>query len=142
MGAPSSGIFSKIFLQCIGTSHFARLTKLHDHQLLLFKLTFFLSSTLHTQTYNPFLQILTPYTLTYTSPQKLEHVIQAVVYRKLTFTDTIIPYTSNHPFQHKYASITYLHNILHTCQLHNEEYNPEINFTHNIIYKNSFPINH
>jgi len=68
-----------------------------------------------------------------------EHSIQAAVYRKLTFTYTI-PYSSNHPFQHKYAAIRYLHNILYTYLLPNEEYNCEINFTHNIFYNTSFPI--
>lgn len=58
------------------------------------------------------------------------------VYRKPAFTGTVIPYSANHPIQHKYAAIIYLYNRLRTYQLHNEEYNHEINFTHN----NSFRI--
>ena len=30
------------------------------------------------------------------------------IYRKPTFTDTITPYTSNHPAQHKYATVRFL----------------------------------
>jgi hypothetical protein len=48
------------------------------------------------------------------SIHKTEHNVQTAVYRKPTFTDTIIPYSTNHPFQHKYAAIRYLYNILHT----------------------------
>ena len=36
---------------------------------------------------------------------KTEHNIQIPIYRKPTITDTIIPYTSNRPTQHKYAAI-------------------------------------
>jgi hypothetical protein len=48
--------------------------------------------------------------------------IKISIYRKPTFTDTIIPYTSNHPSQHKYAAIRFLCNRLDTYQLHNDEY--------------------
>jgi len=36
------------------------------------------------------------------------------IYRKPSFTDTVIPYSSNHPAQDKYAAITFLHNRLNT----------------------------
>ena len=39
------------------------------------------------------------------------------VYRKPTFTDTIIPYTSNHPTQHKYSTVRLLYNRLDTYNL-------------------------
>ena len=38
-------------------------------------------------------------------------------YRKPTFTDTIIPYTSNHPTQHKNAAIKFLYNRLNSYDL-------------------------
>jgi len=38
--------------------------------------------------------------------------IKTSTYRKPTFTDTIIPYTSNHPTHHKYAAVRFLHNRL------------------------------
>jgi len=39
------------------------------------------------------------------------------IYRKRTFTDTIIPYNSNHPNQHKYATVKFLYNKLNTYDL-------------------------
>ena len=46
---------------------------------------------------------------------------KTAVYRKPTFTDTIIPYTSNHPPQHKYAAIRFLYNGLHTHTTYNRQ---------------------
>ena len=66
--------------------------------------------------------------------------MRASIYRKLTFTDTIIPYTSSHPTQHKYAAVKFLRNRLNTYNLHREEYQQELNVIHNILYNNSFPI--
>jgi hypothetical protein len=63
------------------------------------------------------------------------------IYRKPTFTDTIIPYTSNHPAQHKYAAVKFLYNRLNSYELHGEEYQQEADIIHNILYNNSFPIN-
>jgi len=34
------------------------------------------------------------------------------IYKKPTFTDTIIPFTSNHPTQHKCATVKFLYNGL------------------------------
>jgi len=62
------------------------------------------------------------------------------IYRKPTFMDTIIPYTSNHPTQHKYAAIRFLYNILNTYNLLKEDYKKEENVIHNIMHNNSFPI--
>jgi len=44
--------------------------------------------------------------------------------------DTIIPYTSNHPTEHKYAAVRFLE----------KEYQQELNVIQNILYNNSFPI--
>jgi len=62
------------------------------------------------------------------------------IYRKTTFRDLIIPYSSNHPAQHKYAAIRYLYNRLHTYNLHDHEYITEENTIHNIVFNNAFPI--
>jgi len=62
------------------------------------------------------------------------------VYRKPLFTDTIIPYTSNHPTQHKFAAIRFLYNRLNTYDLLTEEYKQEEQIIHNILENNSFPI--
>jgi hypothetical protein len=39
------------------------------------------------------------------SIQKAAHNLRTAIYRKPTFTDTIIPYSSIHPTQHKYAAV-------------------------------------
>ena len=62
------------------------------------------------------------------------------IYRKPTFKDSIIPYSSNHPAQHKYAAIRYLYNKLHTYNLHDHEYRTEENTIHNIMFNNAFQI--
>ena len=62
------------------------------------------------------------------------------IYRKPTFTDTIIPYTSNHPTQHKYAAIKFLYDRLKSYVLQEEEDQEEENIIRNIMYNNSFPV--
>ena len=61
-------------------------------------------------------------------------------YRKPTFTDTVIPYTSNHPTQHTFAAVRILYNILNTHHLLTEDYKQEELIIHNILENNSFPI--
>jgi hypothetical protein len=51
--------------------------------------------------------------------------VKIFIYRKPTFTDTFIPYISNHPVQHKYAAIRFLYNRLNSHHLHNGEYQHE-----------------
>jgi hypothetical protein len=66
--------------------------------------------------------------------------IKTAIYRKPTFTDTIIPFNSNHPTQHKYAAIRHLYNRLNTYNLQHNEHTQELNIIHNILHNNSFPI--
>jgi hypothetical protein len=66
--------------------------------------------------------------------------VKISVYRKPTFTDTIIPYTSNHPTQHKFAAVRFLYNRLNTYQLQPAEYQEEENIIHNVLHSNAFPI--
>jgi hypothetical protein len=65
--------------------------------------------------------------------------VNICIYRKPTYTDTIIPHTSNHPTQHKYAAIRFLYNRLNTYQLCSKEYEQEENIIHNILHNNQFP---
>ena len=65
---------------------------------------------------------------------------KVAIYRKPRFADTIIPYTSNHPPQHKHATIKFLHNRLNTYDLQPDEFIQEENTIQNIMYNNSFPI--
>jgi hypothetical protein len=64
------------------------------------------------------------------------------VCRKPTFTDTIIPYTPNHPTQHKYAAVRFHYNRLHTYNLQLDDYDTEVTAIQNILYNNAFPIHH
>jgi hypothetical protein len=59
---------------------------------------------------------------------RTEQQCKFLIYRKPTFTDTIIPFDSCHPPQHKYAAIRYLYNILHTYNLEEEGKAQELNF--------------
>ena len=61
------------------------------------------------------------------------------IYRKSTFTDAIIPYTSHHPAQHRYAAVKFLYNRLNACNLQGDEYKREENI-HNIMHNNSFQV--
>jgi len=66
--------------------------------------------------------------------------INTAIYRKPTFTDTIIPYTSNHPAHHVFATVRFLYNRLNTYDLKQTEYDQELNTIHNILHNNAFPI--
>jgi hypothetical protein len=130
MGAPSSSILSEIFLKHIETFHITKLTQKHkiinyfryvDDIFLIFDsdrtniqaiLTDFnaihlnLHFTAETEQNN---------TMNYLDIciHKTAHNIRIAINRKRTFMDTIIPYSSNNPTQHKYATIRYLYNRLH-----------------------------
>jgi hypothetical protein len=54
------------------------------------------------------------------------------IYRKSTFTDTIIPYTSKHPAQHKYAAVKFLYNRVNSYELHGE-YQQEVDIIHTFL---------
>jgi len=58
--------------------------------------------------------------------------------RKPSFTDSIIPYSSNHPPQHKLAAIRYPYNRLNTYHLQNDE-QKELDTIH-IMLNYGFPI--
>jgi hypothetical protein len=62
------------------------------------------------------------------------------IHRKPTFTDTIIPHSSNHPAQHKYAAIRFLYNRLNTYHLNENERKEEENTIRNILSNDGFPV--
>jgi hypothetical protein len=66
--------------------------------------------------------------------------LRTSIFRKPTFTDTIIPYTSKHPTQHKYTAIKFLYHRLNTYNLQKQGHDRELNIIHNILYNNAFPI--
>ena len=118
MGAPSSVVTAEMFLQHIEHSHLPRLSQKHkilnylryvDDILLIYDSD-------HTDIQN----ILADFNslhhkLQFTAETEIDHTlnyldlslhrtstnIKAAIYRKPTFTDTIIPFNSNHPAQHK-----------------------------------------
>ena len=66
--------------------------------------------------------------------------VKTAIYRKPTYTDTIILHTSNQPTQHKYAAVRFLFNRLDSYNLQQEEHQHELNIIHNILHNNAFPI--
>ena len=157
MGAPSSGIISEIFLQHFEHSHLPTLARKHnlvnyfryvDDVLLIYDS---LHTDLHTtendcNSFHPNLQ----FTKETEHDNKLNYLditihktptnVNISIFRKPTFTDTIIPYNSNHPPQRKYAAIRFLNNRLDSYQLQEAEHQQEMNIIHNILQNNSFPI--
>jgi len=57
-----------------------------------------------------------------------------VIYRKPTFMETTIPYTSNHPTQHKYTKVRFLYNRLYSYNLQQDDYDTEVTTIQNILY--------
>ena len=156
MGAPSSGLISELFLQQMEHKHLKRLSTKHkiieyfryvDDILLIFYSN-------HTDIH----AILTDFNelhpnLKFTAETETDNMINYLdmtihrtptdwnmsIHRKPTFTNTIIPYTSNHPTQHKFAAVRFLYNRLNTYDLPTEEYKREEQIIHNILVNNSFP---
>jgi hypothetical protein len=139
MGAPSSGIIAEIFLQHAENLHLACPAQKHgiinyfhyvDNILLIFdpNCTDIQAILNDFNALHPKLHFTAEKevnnTLNYLdiSIHRTPMGLRTSIYRKPTFTDTIIPYTSNHPMQHKYATIKFLYNILNSYDLHREEY--------------------
>jgi len=157
MGAPSSGLIAEIFLQYIEHSHLTRLTQKHkiinycryvDDILIIFDTNHFkiLEIINGFNSVHPKLLFTAEteedYTLNYLylSINRTPTNLNAAIFRKPTFTDTIIPFTSSHSTQHKYATVRYLYNNLNTYNLNQQEHQQELNIIPNILHNNSFPI--
>ena len=131
MGAPSSGIISEVFLQQAEHSHLPSLV--HKHKLVnYFRYVddvLLIYDVLHTDIHTilKYFNLLHPnlqFTTETEHDNKLNYLdliihktptsMNTGIFRKTTFTDTIIPYTSNHPPQHKYAAIRFLYNRLNS----------------------------
>ena len=61
------------------------------------------------------------------------------IYRKPTTTDILIPFSSNHPRQHKYAAIRSLAYRAFAIPMAEKDLQHEINVIHYLAYKNGFP---
>jgi len=157
MGAPSSGLIAELFLQNLEHLHLDHLSYRHkiigyfryvDDIVLIYDPS-------HTDVQNILDDFNTMHpNLEFTAETENDNKINYLditihktptswktsIYRKPTFTDTIIPYSSNHPAQHKYAAIRIMYNRLNTYNLHEEEYKIEEDTIHNIMFNNAFPI--
>jgi len=134
MGAPLSGFIADFFLQRTENTHLAYLSHKHsiinyfryeDDILIIFDSTHSDIQTILTDfnALHPNLhftaEVERDQTINYLdiSIHKTPNNLRTSIYRKPTFTDTIIPYTSNHPTQHKYASVKFLFNRLNSYDL-------------------------
>jgi hypothetical protein len=141
-GAPTSNIIAEFFLQHLEDTHLTHISRRHnivayfryvDDILLIY-------DSHHTDTNkmaNDFNNIHPNLRFTTETESdcrlnflditlhRMPHNWVISIHRKSTFTDTIIPYTSNHPTQHKYAAIRFLHNRLNTYHLQDEKYKEE-----------------
>jgi hypothetical protein len=157
MGAPTSGLLAEFFLQHQEHLHISHLSGKHkiikyfryvDDILIIY-------DTNHTDVQNILNDFNTIHPkLKFTAECETNNQINFLgvtihrtptnwniaVYRKPTFTDTLIPYTSNHPTQYKYATIRFLYNRLNTYDLQEDGYNAEVTTIQNILYNNAFPV--
>jgi hypothetical protein len=156
MGAPSSSLIAEFFLQYTEDVHLAHLS--HKHSIINYFryvddiLLIFDSNHTDIQTILTDFNALHPNlhftaeaekdsTINYLdiSNHKTPDNLKTSIYRKPTFTDSIIPYTSNHPKQHKYEAVKFLFNRLNSYNLQEPEYKQELNTIHSTLHNNSFP---
>jgi hypothetical protein len=134
MGAPTSSIFSKIFLQLLQNTKIADLLIKHeiegyfryvDDILVVYREDKTNIHNLLNELNN--LAVKTNFTLEEEENNKINFLditinkdqddLRFEIYRKPTATDTIIPNDSCHPGEHKAAAIRYFHNRLRTYDL-------------------------
>jgi len=157
MGAPSSTIISEIFLRHTEHTNLPHLTQKHklvkyfryvDDVLLIYNSQHTdIRSLLHDfNSIHPNLQFTQEVeqnnTIIYLdiTIHETPMNIKISIYRKPTFTYTIIPYTSKHPTQHKHLAVKFLYSHIEAYELHPAEYQHEENIIHNVLHNNSFPI--
>jgi len=157
MGAPTSGLLAEFFLQHLEHIHIPLLSDKHkiirylryvDDILIIYDSN-------HSDVHSILDDFNTTHPkLKFTAEQEMNSQLnflditihraplnrEYAIYRKPTFTDTIIPYNSNHPNQHKYSTLKFLYNRINTYDLHEDYYNAEVTTIHNILNNNAFPI--
>jgi hypothetical protein len=157
MGATSTSIIAEIFLKHTEYAHMAHLTHKHniinyfrymDDILLILdpKRTDIQVILKDFNALHPNLQFTAEVERDNTlncldiSMHRTHNGLKTSIHRKPTFMYSIIPYTSNHPTQHKYGAVTFCFNGLNSCGLQENEYQQDLNVIHNILYNYSFPI--
>jgi hypothetical protein len=157
MGAPSSGLIAEIFLQHIEHTQLTYLS--HKHKIIDYCRyvddILIIYDTSHTDIHNilqdfnglhPNLQFTaeteTDYKLNYLdiTIHRTPSGLKTAIYRKPTFTDSIIPHNSNHPPTHKFAAVKYLYNRLDKYHLQQDEHQLELQTIQTILHNNNFPI--
>jgi len=122
MGAPSSGLIAKMFLQHLEHLHLTHLV--HKHHLINYCRyvgdIFLIFDSKNTSIQNILKDFNTLHPkLKFTAEMEESHALnypditiqrtptgfKMAIYRKPTFTDTIVPYSSNHPTHHKCAAV-------------------------------------
>jgi hypothetical protein len=157
MGAPTSGLIAEFFLQNLEETHLTLLSNKHkiagyfryvDDILIIYDSSHTNINSIQNDfnTIHPNMK----FTAETESSNRINFLDVTIhktptnwkipIYRKPSFKDTIIAYSSNHPTQHKYAAIRFLHNRLTTFHLHKEEYNEEVNTIHDIMANNGFTV--
>ena len=133
MGAPTSAIFSEIFLQHIVNTKIADML-LKCHIVGYFRYVDYINIVCNKDTTNIYdllniVKTITP-TMKFTIEEEKENKTNCLdvtiskekdnlsfnVYRKPTTTDNIIKNDSCHPHEHKLAAMTFLTNIMGTCR--------------------------
>jgi len=157
MGAPSSGLIAEFFLQNLEDTHLTHLRNKHDitAYFLYVDDILIIYDSRHTDIKNiqEDFNTLHP-NMKFTAEPESNNQINFLditihktptkwatsIYRKPSFTDSIIPYSSNHPPQHKHAAIRYLHKRLNTYHLQHDKFKEELDTIHDIMRNNGFPI--
>jgi hypothetical protein len=156
MGAPSSALLSEIFLQYIEENHIINILinnnilgyfqYVNDILIIYDHVTTKIDTLL--DEFNQIHPNLT-YTMELENNQQIDFLdirvsrtndtFEFSIFRKPTFTDTIIPYNSCHPTEHKLAGLRYFTNRLNTYQLEQNERENEKLIIQNIALNNGFP---
>jgi hypothetical protein len=156
MGAPTSGLLAEFVFQHLEHTHIPLLTDKHNIAGYFRYLNNILI--IYDSNLSDIHDILDDFNkihpkLVFTAEQETDHKLNFLditihripnnwkfaIYRKPTFTDTIIPYDSNHPHQHKYATTRFLYNRLNTYDIHDDHYKTETSTVTNILLNNGFP---
>jgi len=156
MGAPTSGIIAEFFLHSLEDTHLTHLSNKHkiaryfpyvDDILIIYDSNHTDINNIRNDfnTIHPNMK----FTAEAESNNKIKYLDITIhrtptiwvssIYRKPTFIDTVIPYSSHHPAQYKYAAIRFLYNRLNTYHLHKNECK-EVDTICNIMLNNGFPV--
>jgi hypothetical protein len=159
MGAPTSSLFSEIYLQHLEATHIFDI--LTQHQIVGYFRVVDDILIAYRQNITDILQVLTKFNnlnpkLTFTIEEETDNSINILditnsktpyrltykVYRKPTTTNSIIPNDSCHPIHHKVAAIKFLTNRHDTYRLNNKNKQIESDTVDQILLSNGYNPSH